>query len=293
MSRDAEGRSVVDVTLAESVAEYQKYSGWPELKESFMAGKVRAAYLLAPMVMDLVDSGVRAKIVSLGHRSGAVIMVRTDAPVKTIRDLRGLRIAIPSRFAVDHLFVRRMLKEHGMTVRDVELVEMAPPEMPAALYARQVDAYATGEPFGAVAELAGYARPLYMTRDKWPNYVCCVLTVHQDLIDHERPMVQQIVSHVMSAGAWLETAQTNRNLAADIAAGPSVFNQRADIIKHVLSNPRDRVTYADLRLIRAEMDELMAAALEAGIIRHRIEYERYVDESFQRAARPVDIRVER
>jgi NitT/TauT family transport system substrate-binding protein len=219
--------------------------------------------------------------------------VRTDSPVKTIRDLRGKRVAIPSRFAVDHLFVRRMLKEHGMTVRDVELVEMAPPEMPAALYARQVDAYATGEPFGAVAEVAGYARPLYMTRDKWPNYVCCVLTVPQDLIDRERPMVQQIVSHVMSAGAWLETAQANRNLAADIAAGPGVFNQRVDVLKHVLSNPRDRVTYADLRLIRAEMDDLMEAAFEAGIIRQRIEYERYVDESFQRAARPVDIRVPR
>ena len=63
MSRDAEGRSVIDVTLADSVAEFSKYSGWPELKESFMAGKLRAAYLLAPMVMDLVDSGVPAKIV--------------------------------------------------------------------------------------------------------------------------------------------------------------------------------------------------------------------------------------
>jgi NitT/TauT family transport system substrate-binding protein len=110
MSRDAEGRTVVDVTLADSVAEYSKYSGWPELKESFMAGQVRAAYLLAPMVMDLVDSGVAAKIVSLGHRSGAVIMVRADSPVKTFRDLRGRRIAIPSCFAVDHLFVRRMLR---------------------------------------------------------------------------------------------------------------------------------------------------------------------------------------
>lgn len=44
---------MVDVTLADSPAEYSKYSGWPELKESFMAGKVKAAYLLAPMVMDL------------------------------------------------------------------------------------------------------------------------------------------------------------------------------------------------------------------------------------------------
>jgi NitT/TauT family transport system substrate-binding protein len=293
MSRDAEGRSVVDVTLAESIAEYEKYSGWPELKESFMAGKVRAAYLLAPMVMDLVESGVKAKIVSLGHRSGAVIMVRTDSPAKSFKDLRGRRIAIPSRFAVDHLFVRRMLKEAGMTVRDVELVEMAPPEMPAALYARQVDAYATGEPFGAVAEIGGYARILYMTRDKWPTYVCCVLTVHQDLIDRDRATVQQIVSHVMSAGAWLETAQANRDLAADLAAGPGVFNQRADVLKHVLTNPRDRVTYADLRLIRSELDDLMEASLEAGIIRQRIPYERYVDDSFQRNARRVDIRVAR
>jgi NitT/TauT family transport system substrate-binding protein len=292
MSRDAEGRSVVDVTLADSVAEFSKYSGWPELKESFMAGKVRAAYLLAPMVMDLVDSGVAAKIVSLGHRSGAVIMVRTDSPAKTFKDLRGWRIAIPSRFAVDHLFVRRMLKENGMVARDVELVEMPPPDMPAALYARQVDAYATGEPFGAVAEVAGYARILYMTRDKWPNYVCCVLTVHQELIDKERPLVQQLVNHVLSAGVWLEVAQANRDLAAEIAGGAAMFNQRPEILKHVLTNPRDRVTYADLRLIQSEMDELMNAALEAGIIRQRIAYDRYVDESFQRNVRPVEIHVQ-
>jgi len=70
MSRDADGRSVVDVTLADSPAEFSKYSGWPELKESFMAGKVKAAYLLAPMVMDLVESGVDAKIgpIILGSR---------------------------------------------------------------------------------------------------------------------------------------------------------------------------------------------------------------------------------
>jgi NitT/TauT family transport system substrate-binding protein len=212
--------------------------------------------------------------------------------VETIKDLRGRRIAIPSRFAVDHLFVRRMLKENGMTVRDVELVEMAPPEMPAALYARQVEAYATGEPFGAVAEVAGYARILYMTRDKWPNYVCCVLTVHQELIDKERPLVQQLVNHVLSAGAWLETAQANRDLAARVAGAPAVFNQQTEILRHVLTNPRDRVTYADLRLIQSEMDDLMEAALEAGVIRKRIAYERYVDESFQRSARPVEIHVQ-
>ena len=50
---------------------YAKFSGWPEVKESLMTGRIQAAYMLAPLVMDLVDSRIPLKIVSLGHRSGA------------------------------------------------------------------------------------------------------------------------------------------------------------------------------------------------------------------------------
>jgi NitT/TauT family transport system substrate-binding protein len=149
--------------------------------------------MLAPAIMDLADSAIPVKVVSLGHRSGAVIMVRTDSSYKNFKDLTGKRVAIPSRFAVDYLFLRKMLAREGMTLKDVDVVEMAPPDMPAALYAKAVDAYATGEPFGAVAQRAGYARPLSMTRDEWPNYICCVLTVREELIKENRPVVQQLV----------------------------------------------------------------------------------------------------
>src|SRR5215471_14022125 len=158
------------------VPQIVRYSGWPELKESFIAGQVKAAMLLAPMAMDLADRGVPARIVALGHRSGAVIMVRKESKYRTFADLKGKRIAIPSRFAVDHLFVRRLMKEQGLQASDVTLVEIAPPDMPAALLANAVDAYATGEPYGAKSEMDGYARILYMTRDVWPTYTCCVLT---------------------------------------------------------------------------------------------------------------------
>ena len=123
------------------------------------------------------------KIVSLGHRSGAVIMVRTDSTYQKFADLRGKRIAIPSRFAVDFLFLRKMLARENMTPADIEIMEMPPPDMPAALYANAVDAYCTGEPFGAAAQRAGYARVLRMTRDEWRNYICCVLTVREEFID--------------------------------------------------------------------------------------------------------------
>ena len=269
--------------------QYSKYNGWPEIKESLMTGRIQAAYMLAPLVMDLTDKRIPLKIVSLGHRSGAVIMVRTDSAHKSFKDLRGKRIAIPSRFAVDFLFLRKMLAREGMTPKDITVVEMAPPDMPAALYAKAVDAYCTGEPFGAAAQRAGYARPLSMTRDQWRNYICCVLTVRAELIRDNRPLVQDLVNHVQAAGTWLDAAPLNRAKAVTIASGRKYFNQDPAVLKFVMDNPADRVTYGDLRMLRPEFDELMNMSLAAGTLKQPVAYESYVDESFVKNIKPVSI----
>lgn len=264
--------------------EYSKYSGWPELKESLMAGRIQAAFMLAPLVMDLAAKKVPVKIVALGHRSGAVIMVRTDSPYRTFKDLIGKRVAIPSRFAVDLLFLRKMLKAEGMAIEQIQLMEMPPPDMPAALYAKAVDAYCTGEPFGASAQRAGYAIPLKMTRDEWPNYICCVLTVREELIHDDPRLVQDLVNYILGAGRWLDESPRNRDKAAEIASGKSFFNQDKNILKFVMQNPPDRVTYGDLRMIRGEFDELMELSMAAGTLKAPVPYERYVNESFTRKA---------
>ncbi len=271
--------------------EYSKFSGWPEIKESLMTGRIQAAYMLAPLVMDLADKQIPVKIVSLGHRSGAVIMVRTESPYQDFKHLTGKRIAIPSRFAVDFLFLRKMLAREGMSPSDIEVVEMAPPDMPAALYANAVDAYCTGEPFGAAAQAAGYARPLRMTRDEWRNYICCVLTVREELIAENPALIQDLVNHVLGAGVWLDTEQGNRDKAVAIAAGRDYFNQDPKILQFVMENPTDRVTYGDLRMLRAEFDELMQLSIDAGTIAHPIAYEKYVDERFARAASAATIAI--
>jgi NitT/TauT family transport system substrate-binding protein len=269
--------------------EYSKFSGWPEIKESLMTGRIQAAYMLAPLVMDLADNKIPVKIVSLGHRSGAVIMVRTESPYQHFKQLAGKRIAIPSRFAVDFLFLRKMLVQEGMTPADVQIIEMPPPDMPAALYANAVDAYCTGEPFGAAAQSAGYARPLRMTRDEWRNYICCVLTVREELIAENPALVQDLVDHVLGAGIWLDAEQGNRDKAVAIAAGRNFFNQDPKILQFVMENPTDRVTYGDLRMIRTEFDDLMQLSLEAGTIKHPIPYETYVNETFALRASAAQI----
>jgi NitT/TauT family transport system substrate-binding protein len=269
--------------------QYNKFSGWPEIKESLMAGRIQAGYMLAPLVMDLSDKKIPVKVVSLGHRSGAVIMVRTDSPYQHFAELKGKRIAIPSRFAVDFLFLRKMLARENMTPKDIEIVEMPPPDMPAALYANAVDAYCTGEPFGAAAQRAGYARVLRMTRDEWRNYICCVLTVRQELIDEQRPLVQDLVNQIQGAGLWLDQTPANRTKAVEIASGKNFFNQDPKILQFVMDNPSDRVTYGDLRMIREEFEDLMRLSMEAGTIKHEIPYEKYIDDSFVKATKAASI----
>ena len=128
-----------------------------------------------------------------------------------------------------------------------------------------------------------------MTRDEWPKYICCVLTVREELIHEQRPMVQDLVNMVLGAGLWLDAQQANRDKAVAIAAGRTFFNQDPNIIQFVMDNPTDRVTYGDLRIIRSEFEELMQLSLEARTIAHPIGYEQYMDESFARNATPAVI----
>ena len=74
--------------------------------------------------------------------------------------------------------------------------------------------------------------------------------MRQELIDENPAMVQDLVNQVQGAGVWLDEKQENRNKAVAIAAGKGFFNQDPNILKFVMENPTDRVTYGDLRMIR-------------------------------------------
>jgi hypothetical protein len=56
-----------------------------------------------------------------------------------------------------------------------------------------------------------------------------------------------------------------------------------------MTNPSDRVTYGDLRMVPAEFDELMQLSVDAGTLKHPVSYATYVDDSFAKAGQPAPI----
>ncbi len=263
----------------ESFFEPIRFNGFPELKEAFLSGYMPATFILAPLAMALREQGVPIKIVYLGHRDGTAMMVNSDSKIFRIEDLKGKTVAVPNRFSNQRLLLFRAFKERGMNIKDVNLVEMPPPDMPVALRSHSVDAITSGEPFMAQTELEGYGRVLYLTKDVWPNFISCVLVVSDDAIKNRRAEVQQLVDGIASSGKWLDQTMDHRMEAADFVA-QNYYNQDPRLLRFVLSKPPDRVKYTELPPLRKDFEEIQALGVESGIMQGTIKFEDYVDTSF-------------
>jgi NitT/TauT family transport system substrate-binding protein len=263
----------------EGIFEPVRFNGWPEIKEAFLSGYLPASFLLAPMAMALREQGVPLKIVYLGHRDGTAMMVRRDSQIFRIEDLKGKVVAVPNRYSNQRLLLFKALADQGMSIDDLKVVEMPPPDMPAALYASAVDAITSGEPFMGQTELDGYGRILWLTKDVWPGFISCVLVVHEEVIANRRPEVQALVDGIAKSGKWLDTTMDHRMQAAKfVAAG--YYNQHSRLLEFVLSKPPDRVKYTDLELQRANFEEIERLAKQAGIFEGKVGFDDYADPSF-------------
>jgi NitT/TauT family transport system substrate-binding protein len=256
-----------------------RFSGWAELKEAFLSDHLQAAFMLAPMAMALREQGVPIKIIYLGHRDGTTMMVHKDSGIQRIEDLRGKIIAVPNRFSNQRLIIFKALKERGLSINDVTLYELPPPDMPATLQVRGVDAIIAGEPLMAQTEMDGYGRVLFLTKDVWPEFISCVLAVNENTIRTNRAEVQRLVDGIARSGKWLDQTMDHRMQAADFA-GKEYYHQDPDLLRFVLSKPPDRVKYTNLQVRRKDFEEIEALGIEAGILEGTAHFDDYTDSSF-------------
>lgn len=261
----------------------RKFQDFPTIKDALLAKDLQASFINAPLAMQLAIDGAPVRIVYLGHRDGTALVVPKDSTARDFRDLRGKKIAVPGRFSNQHLLLHRLMRQFGMPPDSIQIVEIPPPEHPAALYAGAVDAYIIGEPFAAKGELDGIGRVLYFTKDIWPGFISCVLVVHKDLIDEQPALVAELVEGIAKSGMWLDESADNRYDAA-VVVGRHFYMQPPKLLQQVLSRPLDRVTYGDLYPVKENLDEIMQLGVDVGIFRRFLPYEDYVDPRFVPAA---------
>jgi NitT/TauT family transport system substrate-binding protein len=237
--------------------------------------------MIAPLAMKLREQGVPVKIAYLGHRDGSTVIVRKDLPAKNLADLRGKTFAIPSKYSNQYLVITKLMEDQGVKPEEIRFVELPPPDMPGALAAKAIDAYFVGEPHCAKAELDGTGRVLYHAKDIWPGFISCVLVVTEKLINERPEVVKDLVRGIAESGEW---AETHRLEAAKVVS--PYFRQDENVVRYVLTQPPDRVSYRMLTPTDEEMERIHQMALKAGILSKPISMRDLVDRRFI----PADIK---
>ncbi|WP_153800153.1 ABC transporter substrate-binding protein [Foetidibacter luteolus] len=251
------------------------FTDFPTVVSALQAKQVQATFMIVPLAMKLREQGVPVKICYLGHRDGSEIVVAKNSKVRSLTDLKGKTVAIPSPYSNQHFVMNKLMGDYGMQPGDINFVILPPPDMPTSLASGAIDGYFVGEPFCAKAELDGTGRVLYYARDIWPNFISCALVVHEDLIKENREVVADLVRGIAQSGAW---AETHRAEAAKLAA--PYYRQDEKVLNFVLtSNPR-RVSYVQLTPTDIDLQRIQDIGLQMGLLKKKIPMSELIDRDF-------------
>lgn len=259
----------------------ERFTDFPTMVETLKSGRLHATFMIAPLAMKLREQGVKVKVTYLGHRDGSTVMVRTNHPARDLQGLRGGLVGIPSKYSNQYLVFRKLMVDQGLGTDEVRFIEMPPPDMPGALATGAIDAYFVGEPHAARAELDGTGRVLYHAKDIWPQFISCVLVVTEELIATRPGVVQDLVRGIAESGEW---AEQHREQAAALVS--PYFRQDEQLVRHVLTQPPDRVSYRMLTPTDEELQRIADLAVEAGVLDRPQDVRDLIDRRFI----PEDIR---
>lgn len=195
---------------------------WAQVIEAFISGQVNVIHLLSPMtVWARFGSKAPAKVVAWNHVSGSGLTVAPQ--VNAVADLGGTTVAIPFWYSIHNVVLQALLKANGLApvvkrtgqpaANEVNLVVMAPADMPPALASGKVSGYIVAEPFNAAAEVQGIGKILRFTGDVWKNHACCVVFMHERDLNGRPEWSQKVVNAIVKAQLW---TRANRAEAARV-----------------------------------------------------------------------------
>lgn len=249
--------------------ELVKFGSWTELSDAVNTGQVDGASMLIELAMKSKEQGIDLKTVALGHRDGNVVVVSKD--INEVADLKGKTFAIPHRLSTHNVLLYKMLKENGLTANDLNIIELPPPEMPAALSEGRISGYIVAEPFGAISVASGNGKVLFESQDLWSDSVCCGLVLRNDFIQENPAVAAQFVKEYVKAGERAESKD------------PEVLEASAKYMKvepQVLDLSLQWISYNNLKLEEKDYNELSQYLVEMEQSENPPKYSEFVDNSF-------------
>lgn len=247
--------------------ELVKFGSWPNLMDALNTGRIEGASALITVAMRAKEQGIDLKAFALGHRDGNVLVVAPE--IESAVDLKGKSFAIPHKFSTHNVLLYQMLKQEGVDYKDVNVIELPPPEMPAALAEGRIAGYVVAEPFGAQSVVMGNAKVLYQDVDIWKDSVDCALILREEFIQQEK-IAQEFMNAYVEAGNKAEHKDEHAK---------EISSKYLQVNDEVLDLSLKWISYDNLRINQEPYNKLREYLMEMGLSENPPTFEEFVDNS--------------
>jgi len=139
--------------------EYITFQSLPPLNEALATNKVDVLFQAEPPAIVGRAAGIDVKIVDISCSITLGILVNSNSNIETVVDLKKKKIALLAGTGA-HYGVLKILERNGISKKDVEIIDMMPPDAKNAFETGKVDAWAVWSPFIDQVELSKKGRVL-------------------------------------------------------------------------------------------------------------------------------------
>ena len=184
-------------------------------RDAMVSGRVEIGVLGGtPFVVGAAKGDMVAIGIAMYAGATDSVVAGTKTGIKTIKDLKGRKVATQLGSVTNYVFENKILPSAGLTASDIRVVNVPFQNHIAALAAGSVDAFAGVEPFPSVAQVngLGYVVVDYSKFDMLP----VVLAANRSAVERKP---EAIVAFLRGWLAAVKIFKQNRTKATDIVLG--------------------------------------------------------------------------
>jgi len=209
-----------------------KAPGWSGTKDLLIFNHVDAAHMLSPMPLairqgfDGKSSDIR--LTAIQNINGqAITLAMKYKNIQNVLDMKGFTFAVPYLFSMHYYLLCLFLAENGINpIKDVKIIEVAPPRMPHFLKIDRIDGFLSPEPFNQIPVYRGTGFIYKLSRDIWNGHPCCCFAMTNDFIKLFPKTYYAIQKSLIDAEWQLHkaTPKQRRDIAIELCQ-PGILDQ--------------------------------------------------------------------
>jgi chemotaxis signal transduction protein/ABC-type nitrate/sulfonate/bicarbonate transport system substrate-binding protein/CheY-like chemotaxis protein len=267
---------------------------WNPVQQALEKGEVDAAFILAPIAMDLFSYNVPIRMTLFAHKNGSIaVRNKKEGNGQSLQDsFRGKTFYIPHILSIHHMLMNMFLREIGLKPGmagqdgvDVFFEVVPPVRMPEFLSTNpEASGFTVAEPMGTKAIASGIGQLLYLSGEMWEYHPCCVVVFREEFISSYPDAVQEFTNLLVQSGQFVYKYPEK---AAEIGVGfldpEKKLGLNVPVLRNVLKEPKGIKT-DDLFPAIKDLDRIQRYMNQEMGIGTMIDLEKFVDTRFAQVA---------